>query len=71
METQTQQNEKEGLDLLKDYCAVGFRSDINAAALSLGYDPEDLRSMLNGEKPVDEDLEMKMRGIARERNFGI
>ena len=60
-----------GLDLLKDFCAVGFRSDINAAALALGYEPEMLRSMLNGETPIDEDLEMKMRGIAQERNFGI
>lgn len=66
-----QQREKEGLDLLKDYVAVGFRSDIDAAALSLGYEPEQLRSMLNGEAPVDEDLEMKMRGIAQERNFKI
>ena len=66
-----QQKEKEGLDLLKDYIAVGFRSDIDAAALSLGYESEQLRSMLNGEIPVDEDLEMKMRGIAGERNFKI
>lgn len=59
------------MDLLKGYVAVGFRSDIDAAALSLGYEPEQLRSMLNGETPVDEDLEMKMRGIAQERNFKI
>jgi hypothetical protein len=61
----------EGVDLLKDFIAVGFRSDINAAALALGYEAELLRSMLNGETPVDDDLEMKMRGIAQERNFGI
>ena len=66
-----QQREKEGLDLLKDYIAVGFRSDIGQAALSLGYEPELLRSMLNGETPVDEDMETKMRGIAQERNFKI
>ena len=61
----------EGVDLLKDFIAVGFRSDINAAALVLGYDAELLRSMLEGETPVDDDLEMKMRGIAQERNFRI
>ena len=66
-----QQKEDEGLDLLKDYIAVGFRSDIDAAALSLGYEPEQLRSLLSGETAVDEDLEMKMRGIAHERNFKI
>ena len=74
-ETVKQQREElersEGIDLLKDFCAVGFRSDINAAALALGHEPEQIRSMLNGETPVDDDLEMKMRGIAQERNFGI
>ena len=73
-ETVKQQEEtgrSEGIDLLKDFCAVGFRSDIRAAALVLGYEPEQIRSMLNGETPVDDDLEMKMRGIAQERNFGI
>ena len=60
-----------GLDLLKDFVAIGFRSDVGAAALVLGYDTEQLRAMLNGEQEVDDDLEMKMRGIARERNFGI
>ena len=70
--TQTEQNEgSEGVDLLKDFIAVGFRSDISAASLALGYEEELLRSMLNGEQPVDDDLEMKMRGIAQERNFGI
>jgi hypothetical protein len=72
--TGTQADEKErseGIDLLKDFCAVGFRSDIEAASLALGYDADLLRSMLNGETPVDDDLEMKMRGIAQERNFGI
>ena len=61
----------EGVDLLKDFIAVGFRSDINAAALVLGHDAELLNAMLNGETPVDDDLEMKMRGIAQERNFRI
>jgi len=61
----------EGVDLLKDFIAVGFRSDIKAASLVLGYDEEILRSMLSGDTPVDDDIEMKMRGIAQERNFRI
>ena len=70
--TQTEETQpSEGVDLLKDFIAVGFRSDIKAASLALGYEDELLRSMLNGETPVDDDLEMKMRGIAQERNFGI
>ena len=69
--TQTHEDLRKGLDLLKDYCAIGFRSDINAAALSLGFEPDEIRAMLDGEKPIDEDTEMKMRAIARERNFCI
>ena len=70
--TQSGENERsEGHDLLKEFVAVGFRSDVGAAALALGYDTEQLRAMLNGEQEVDDDLEMKMRGIAQERNFGI
>ena len=74
-ETKTQpeknREQSEGIDLLKDFCAVGFRSDINAASLALGYEPEQIRSMLEGKAPVDDDLEMKIRGIAQERKFGI
>jgi len=70
--TETKQmSEKGGLELLKNYVAVGFRSDVEAAALTLGYQADDIRAMLDGEKPIDEDTEMKMRAIARERNFGI
>jgi hypothetical protein len=70
--TQTEEKKRSGgLDLLKDFVAVGFRSDVGAAALVLGYEAEQLRAMLNGEQEVDDDLEMKMRGIAQERNFGI
>jgi hypothetical protein len=61
----------EGLDLLKSFVAVGFRSDIGAAALALGYEPEQIRSMLEGKEIVDDDMEMKMRGMAQERNFKI
>jgi hypothetical protein len=70
--TKTEQNEASGgVDLLKDFIAVGFRSDVKAAALVLGHEEELLRAMMNGETPVDDDLEMKMRGIAQERNFKI
>lgn len=67
----TNKNEENGVNLLKSYLTVGFRSDIDAAALSLGHEPEELRAMIDGETPVDDDLEMKMRGIAQERNFAI
>ena len=63
--------EAEPLDTLRSFCSVGFRSDIDAAALVLGRTPDELRKMLDGEMPIDDDLEMKMRGIAQERNFNL
>lgn len=62
---------EEGMELLKNFVAAGFRSDIDAAALALGRDVDEIRRMLDGEDAVDEDLEMKIRGIAQERNFAI
>ncbi|HJS50281.1 MAG TPA: hypothetical protein VJ781_00155 [Pyrinomonadaceae bacterium] len=58
-------------DALRSFCAVGFRSDIDATALVLGRPPGEIRKMLDGEMPVDDDLEMKIRGIAQERNFKL
>ena len=63
--------EEEPLDTLRSFCSVGFRSDIDAAALVLGRTPGEIRKMLDGELPIDDDLEMKMRGIAQERNFKL
>jgi len=64
-------DEGRGRDLLKRFCAAGFDSDIERCALALGYQPEMIREILDGEKEVDEDLEIKMRGIAQERNFDL
>lgn len=58
-------------DFLGNFVTAGFRSDLDAAALALGRDAGDIRRMIDGEEPVDEDLEMKARGIAQERNFEI
>jgi len=37
----------------------------------LGRPVSELREMLDGQSGVDEDLEMKMRGIAKERGFRV
>ena len=58
-------------DALRSFCAVGFRSDIDATALVLGRTPTEIRKMLDGEMPVDDDLDIKIRGIAQERNFKL
>lgn len=37
----------------------------------LGRDGVDIQEMLDGDLPIDEDLEMKMNGIAEERGISI
>lgn len=71
-ETQTAKtDERSGTELLKRFIDNGFDSDTDKAALALGRTSEELRDMLEGKMVVDEDLEMKIRGIADERGFEI
>lgn len=63
--------EIDGKELLERFCKAGFDSDLRAAALALGREKSELEEMLSGEVTVDEDLVMKMRGIAQERNFDL
>ena len=58
-------------DALRSFCAVGFRSDVDATALVLGRTSGEIRKMLDGEVQVDDDLEMKTKGISQERNFKL
>lgn len=64
-------DEMSGRGLLRSYCDKGFNSDLGAAALTLGRTPEEIDSMLAGDMVVDEDLEMKIRGIADERGIDL
>jgi hypothetical protein len=49
----------------------GFGGDTFMLALALGREEEQIREMLDGNAEMDEDLEMKVRGIAQERNIEI
>jgi hypothetical protein len=59
---------KEAMERLLDR---GFGGDKFMFALALGRNEEQLDGMLSGEDDIDEDLEMKVRGIAQERNIDI
>jgi plasmid maintenance system antidote protein VapI len=63
------EKQSDGAELLKRYCQEGFGSNTGKAALTLGREPEEIEQMLNGEIPVDDDLEIKIRGIAQERGL--
>jgi hypothetical protein len=61
----------EAQNLLSDLCENGFSGDVDLAALALGRESEEIQSMMDGEEEIDEDLLMKIRGIAEKRNIEI
>lgn len=57
--------------LLHTFCENGFDGSINACALVLGRDSGELGNMLHEGAVIDEDLVMKLRGIAEERGIDL
>jgi hypothetical protein len=57
--------------MLKSLAADGFEGDIDATALALGETTEDINRFLNEKGEIGEDLVMKMRGIAMNREIEI
>lgn len=57
--------------LLDNFCREGFANDLSKAAFVLGRPPEELTNFLSGGEEIDDDLVMKMRGIAQERAIKI
>lgn len=57
--------------LLESLCETGFNSDTEEIAGALGRDEDEILSMLDGSEDIDEDLLMKIHGIAQERNLKI
>ena len=63
--------ENDGRNLLSAFCENGFEWDLSAVSLVLGREQPELQQMLDGELEVDDDLEMKIRGIANERGIEL
>ena len=57
--------------LLRNFCDTGFDGNISAAALVLGRPEDELKQILDEQFFVDDDLAMKINGIAQERNINI
>lgn len=57
--------------MLRLFIDNGFAGNLNETATALGRREEDLSGMLDGREEIDDDLAMKMRGIAQERGFTI
>jgi len=62
---------KESREMLQAFCENGFDGSIEATALALGRDDDEIGEFLTGENEVDDDLLMKIRGIAQQRHIDI
>jgi hypothetical protein len=64
-------NQSEGRALLKRLRDRGFDSSDEKLAVALGRPIEEVEAWTGGAEPVDDDVIMKARGIAKERNIEI
>jgi len=60
-----------GLALLRRLRDQGFESNDEKLAVALGRPIEEIEAWMSGTEPPDDDIIMKARGIARERNLAI
>jgi hypothetical protein len=63
--------EAEGRALLKHLRDAGFEGNDEKLAIALGRPVEDVQGWMGGADPVDDDVVMKARGIAKERGIEI
>ena len=63
--------EAEGRALLKRLRDAGFDKSDEKLALALGRPVEEVESWMGGDGPVDDDVVIKARGIAQERELEI
>ena len=64
-------NETEGRALLKRLRDAGFEGSDEKLALALGRPIEEVQGWMGAAEPVDDDVVMKARGIAKEREIVI
>ncbi|HLL13998.1 MAG TPA: hypothetical protein VK388_02860 [Pyrinomonadaceae bacterium] len=65
-------SETGGREILKRLRDQGFESDDERFAVALGRPVEEVQSwMADGDEPVDDDIVMKARGIAKERGIEL
>jgi hypothetical protein len=64
-------SEAEGRTLLKKLRDAGFEGSDDKFAIALGRPIQEVVELLSGALPVDDDLVMKARGIAKQRGLEI
>jgi hypothetical protein len=63
--------ESEGRALLKHLRDAGFEGSDEKLAIALGRPLEEVQGWMSAAEPVDDDVVMKARGIAKERGIKI
>jgi hypothetical protein len=63
--------QSEGRQILKQLRDNGFEGSDEKLAVALGRPPEQVEAWMSGAEPVDDDVIMKARGIAQDRNIEI
>jgi len=61
----------EAREMLRSLRDNGFDGDDERAGQVLGRPANEIREMLAGDVDIDDDLAMKVRGIAQERNIAL
>lgn len=64
-------DQQEARELLKKLRDGGFEASDEKLAVALGRPAEQVAAWMSGAEPVDDDVVMKARGIARDRNIAI
>lgn len=63
--------QEQAIELLENLWHEGFDGDVAALALALGRPTEEIEDFINGDETIDDDLVMKVRGIAAQRGIEI
>jgi hypothetical protein len=64
-------NQTEGRAILKKLRDNGFEASDEKLAIALGRPIEEVEAWTGGAEPVDDDVIMKARGIAKERGIEV
>jgi plasmid maintenance system antidote protein VapI len=57
--------------MLRSFTDNGFDGDEERAGVVLGRPASEIRDMINGDLNIDDDMTMKLRGIADERGIQL
>jgi hypothetical protein len=71
LDESSEASQKEAREMLLALCKNGFDGSVGETALALGRNGGFLEQVLDGRQEVDDDLIIKIRGIALVRNIAI